>query len=90
MNLLAIVAAVVGHRDARRAVLRSLAMVARVSKRITVEALDDFDDDERVEIIGGEIVRDATTTFEHSDAQLGMGTEVRTRFGGRGPDGRGW
>ncbi len=65
-------------------------MVASPGKRVTVDALDSFDDDDRVEIINGGIVREAMTTFEHSDAQLGIGTEVRSRFGGRGPDGRGW
>lgn len=65
-------------------------MVAFASKRVTVEALDHFDDDDRVEVIGGTLVRDATTTFEHSDAQLGAGTEIRTLFGRKGPNGSGW
>jgi Uma2 family endonuclease len=64
-------------------------MVATAKKPVTVEILNDFDDDDRVEVVGGELVRDAITTFEHSDAQLATGTELRIRFGGRGPDGRG-
>ena len=64
-------------------------MVAKPSARVTVEALDAFDDDEHVEVIDGQLVRDAAPTFEHSDAQLSVGAEVKSRFGGRGPDGSG-
>ena len=65
-------------------------MVATARKRVTVEVLDEYDDDDRVEVIGGELVRDAMTTFEHSDAQAALAAELKPRFGGRGPDGKGW
>ena len=65
-------------------------MVATARKPVTANVLDELDPDDRAEVIDGELVRDAMTTFEHSDAQLGLGTELRSRFGGHGPDGDGW
>jgi Uma2 family endonuclease len=56
---------------------------------VTVEVLDQLDDDDRAEVIGGELVREAMTTFEHGDAQSSLGAELKSRFGGRGPEGRG-
>lgn len=45
----------------------------------------------RFEILGGEIVEKAEPSYEHSDAQLGGGTFLRSRFhhggGPRGPGG---
>jgi Uma2 family endonuclease len=64
-------------------------MVATARKPVTVDALDRYDDDERMEVIGGELVQDAMTSFEHSDAQAALAAELKPRFGGRGPEGTG-
>ncbi|NUP09442.1 MAG: Uma2 family endonuclease [Polyangiaceae bacterium] len=66
-------------------------MVSTARKLHTVADLDAFDQDEdRVELIGGEIVRESTS-FEHGDAQLSIGIEIKGRFQGSGPPGgEGW
>jgi Uma2 family endonuclease len=64
-------------------------MVAKPVERVTVDALDAFEDGERVEVIDGELARDAAPTFEHSDAQGSVISEVKVHFRGRGPEGKG-
>ncbi|MBI5533408.1 MAG: Uma2 family endonuclease [Deltaproteobacteria bacterium] len=60
-------------------------------ERSTVEALDAFDDDERIELIDGEIVREDATSFAHGDAQAALIIEIGSRFRRTGGDGRpGW
>jgi Uma2 family endonuclease len=56
-------------------------------KRLTVSALDAFGEDERVELIDGELVHEAMTSFEHGDAQASIGGELKLRFRGAGPPG---
>jgi Uma2 family endonuclease len=65
-------------------------MVAKTA-RVTVDALETLDD-ERVEVIDGELVRDAAPTFEHGDAQASLVSEIKSRFRGGGPPsaGGGW
>ena len=59
--------------------------------RVTVEVLDTMSDDQRAEVVDGELVQEAMTSFEHGDAQSSMAAEIKSRFGGGGPDGRsGW
>jgi Uma2 family endonuclease len=59
--------------------------------RVTVDVLDTLPDDQRAEVIDGELVHEAMTSFEHGDAQSSVALEVKSRFGGGGPDGRsGW
>jgi Uma2 family endonuclease len=62
-------------------------MASPVPKRLDVSALDGYGDDEHVELIDGEIVRETMTSFEHGDAQLSTGAEVRFYFRGDGPPG---
>jgi Uma2 family endonuclease len=66
-------------------------VATRVPRSYTVADLDELDaDDDRVEIIDGELVREATS-FEHGDAQTSLVVEIKGRFRGRGPDGgEGW
>jgi Uma2 family endonuclease len=54
---------------------------------VTVDVLEKTD--ERAEVIGGELVIETMTTFEHSDAQSGVVTELKRHFRGNGPDGKG-
>jgi Uma2 family endonuclease len=54
---------------------------------VTVDALDKLE--ERAEVVGGELVIETMTTFEHSNAQLGVGAEVTRHFRGNGPGGKG-
>ena len=57
---------------------------------VTVDALDAFEDDEHVEVIDGELVRE-TTSFAHGDAQISLGGEIKSRFRGDGEGGApGW
>jgi Uma2 family endonuclease len=56
---------------------------------VTVDALDDVPDDVHVEVIDGVLVEEAMTSCEHGDAQLSLGSELKQRFRGRGPEGRG-
>ena len=46
----------------------------------------------RYEVVAGKVVEKAAPSFEHSDAQLGGGTFLRSRFhhGGDGPGSGGW
>jgi Uma2 family endonuclease len=56
---------------------------------VSVDVLEALD--ERAEVIAGELVIDAMTTFEHADAQSGVTTELKRQFRGNGPDGKsGW
>jgi Uma2 family endonuclease len=60
-------------------------------KVATVADLDRFGEDDHVEIINGELVHETMTSFEHGDAQLSVGGELRSRFRGDGPPGgEGW
>lgn len=66
-------------------------MAGRVPRNLTVDDLDALEDDDRVELIDGELVRDAMTSFEHGDAQLSIGREISNAFRGSGPPGgEGW
>lgn len=57
-------------------------------KLVTVDALDELAD-VHAEVIDGALVVESMATFEHSQAQIAIGTELFGRFRGRGPDGRG-
>jgi len=66
-------------------------MASRVPLKLTVEALDALDPDERVELIDGELVREDATSFEHGDAQSSIAVELKPVFRGDGPPGgEGW
>jgi Uma2 family endonuclease len=55
---------------------------------VTVDALDRLED-VHAEVIAGELVVETMTTFEHSDAQASLATEIKRHFRGSGPDGKG-
>lgn len=61
-------------------------VVEPARKLMTVDDLEQLEDD-RAEVIGGELVREAMTSFAHGDAQLSIGAELKTRFRD-GEDGR--
>ncbi|MFO0618423.1 MAG: Uma2 family endonuclease [Polyangiaceae bacterium] len=66
-------------------------MATRAPRKLTVDDLDGLEDDDRVELIDGEIVRDAMTSFEHGDAQSSLSAELKGAFRGDGPPGgEGW
>jgi Uma2 family endonuclease len=68
--------------------MRGMADAARA--QVTVDVLDAFEDDEHVEVIDGELVRE-TTSFAHGDAQSSLGGEIKSRFRGDGEGGApGW
>jgi Uma2 family endonuclease len=59
--------------------------------RLTVDELGDCDEDRRIELVDGELVEHAMTSFEHGDAQLSLGGHIKLAFGGSGPPGgEGW
>jgi Uma2 family endonuclease len=66
--------------------------VANPARRVaTVSDLDKFGEDDHVEIINGELVQEAMTSFEHGDAQSSMSGELKWHFRGGGPPGgEGW
>lgn len=55
--------------------------------RVTVEVLDTLPEDRRAEVVDGELVDEAMTSFEHGDAQSSLAAEIKSRFGEGGPDG---
>jgi Uma2 family endonuclease len=58
---------------------------------VTVSDLDGFGEDDHVEIINGELIQETMTSFEHGDAQLSIGAELKWHFRGDGPpEGEGW
>ncbi|HVH42958.1 MAG TPA: Uma2 family endonuclease [Labilithrix sp.] len=58
---------------------------------MTVDVLDTLPEEQRVEVIDGELVYEAMTSFDHGEAQLSLGGAIKSRFGGGGPDGKsGW
>jgi len=64
-------------------------VATRAPRKYTLEDLDALDqDDDRVELIDGDLIREATS-FEHGDAQSSMIVEIRGRFQGAGPPGGG-
>lgn len=66
-------------------------MASRVPRNLTVDDLDALEDEDRVELIDGELVRDAMTSFEHGDAQTSLCAELKGAFRGEGPPGgEGW
>jgi Uma2 family endonuclease len=60
-------------------------MSSSAPKLLTVAALDAFDEDDHVELIDGVLVQEAMTSFEHGDAQLSIGGELKFHFRGGGP-----
>lgn len=54
---------------------------------VTADALDAFGEDDHVEIIDGELVQEAMTSFEHGDAQVSLAGELKAIFRGNGPPG---
>lgn len=65
-------------------------MAGPARKRLTVDALDPLDDDDHAEIIGGELVREAMTSFAHGDAQGSVLSELKPRFRDGGESRPGW
>ena len=59
------------------------------AKVVTLDALDAIPDTQRVELIDGELVYEAMTSFEHGDAQSSLAAEIKQRFGGGGGGGGG-
>jgi Uma2 family endonuclease len=60
-------------------------------KVATVHDLEAFGEDDHVEVINGELVHEAMTSFEHGDAQSSINAELKGRFRGSGPPGgEGW
>jgi Uma2 family endonuclease len=62
-------------------------MTSPARPRVTVEALDAYGEDDHVEVIDGELVHEAMTSFEHGDAQGSLIGELKHHFGGGGPPG---
>lgn len=76
-------------RAVARCMLDAMSDAARPLR--TVADLEAFAEDERVELIDGQIVQEAMTSFEHGDAQLSLGSELKSHFRGGGPHGNdGW
>jgi len=66
-------------------------MVLPARPLVTVDVLDTLPEEQRAEVIDGELVIEAMTSFDHGDAQSSLSAEIKSRFGGGGPDGRsGW
>lgn len=57
---------------------------------LTAEALSALDPEVHAEIVGGELVVEAMTRFEHGDAQSSIAVEIKSRFGGSGSGRSGW
>ncbi len=53
------------------------------------QLLDALGEEEHAEIIDGQLVRETMTSFEHGDAQVSLGGELKSRFRGDGPSGGG-
>lgn len=66
-------------------------MAVPAPSRVTVDILDTVADEQRAEVINGELVYEAMTSFDHGDAQSSLAAAVKSRFGGGGPGGtNGW
>lgn len=57
---------------------------------VTVDLLDQLADDDRAEVICGDLVREAMTSFAQGDAQLSTGAELSSRFRDGGDGRAGW
>jgi Uma2 family endonuclease len=69
----------------------SLGVVSK-PPRATFEDIRNLSDDLGAEVIDGEIVYKASPSWAHSDALLGLGSQIRLAFGGRSGGSRpgGW
>lgn len=64
-------------------------MSAPARARLSVDVLDELPDEQHAEIIDGELVIEAMTSFDHGDAQSSLAGSIKGRFGGGGPGGTG-
>jgi Uma2 family endonuclease len=62
-------------------------MTSSARPLVTADALDAFGEDDHVEVIDGELVHETMTSFEHGDAQISLGGELKRHFSGGGPPG---